>query len=101
MHIQCLCSIGVRREFEFDQLKDMDDQWIREIYFFDEEHYMIICCTSDQAKAFADLAYAEMDLSFKMVQGSTNLFSISGWDEEWKRMLCICLAFYSLILTVQ
>jgi hypothetical protein len=75
---------GVWREFQFEQLKSCDDQWIREVHFFDEdhEHYLIICCTYEQAKLFQDVRHIEMDLAFKMVQGKTNVFTMSGWNER-------------------
>jgi len=34
-----------------------------------------------------------MDLSFKMVQGSTNLYSITGWNEDSNRTLSIINIF--------
>jgi hypothetical protein len=76
---------GVLREYRFDRLRDSDEQWIRKIHYFDDDHYLIICCTYAQAKAFSQIQCIEMDLSFKMVQGSTNLYSITGWNEESKR----------------
>ena len=37
---------GVLREFEFDQEKKIEEQWIRDVHFFNDnhEHFMIICC---------------------------------------------------------
>jgi hypothetical protein len=81
------------REFRFDQLKSTDEQWIRYIHEFDKDHYLIICCTYDQAKAFSKVHCIEMDLSFKMVQGKTNVFSIAGWDDQVKRMFSICFTY--------
>jgi hypothetical protein len=37
--------------------------------------------------------HIEIDLSFKIVQGKINVFSILGWDEDAKRMYSICLAY--------
>ena len=34
-----------------------------------------------------------MDLSFKMVQGKTNVFSIAGWDENSKHMHTLYYAY--------
>ena len=76
--------IGILREYSFDRLKDSDRQWIRDVYFFDECHFLIICCTYAQAKAFTKVQCIEMDMSFKMVQGKTNVFSISAWNAEAK-----------------
>jgi hypothetical protein len=76
---------GVLREFDFDRLKDSNEQWIREVHFFDPEHYLIICCTYAQAKAFTKVQCIEMDLSFKMVYGNTNVFSISAWNADAHR----------------
>jgi hypothetical protein len=85
------------REFRFDQLKSTDEQWIRYIHEFDKDHYLIICCTYDQAKAFSKVHCIEMDLSFKMVQGKTNVFSIAGWDDQVKRMFSICFTYNKFI----
>ena len=97
---------GVWREYQFDLTKHVDDQWIREVYFFDEnrEHYLIICCTYEQAKLFQRVRHLEMDLAFKMVQGNTKLFTISGWNEQANskilsavlHMLDICLLYADL-----
>ena len=73
-----LCYVGVQREFRFDQLKDNNSQWIQSITFFNDEYYLIICCTYAQAKAFVKVECIKMDLSFKMVAGKTNVFSIVG-----------------------
>lgn len=73
---------GVWREYQFDLTKNVDDQWIREVYFFDREHYLIICCTFEQAKLFQSVRHIEIDLAFKMVQGQTKVFTISGWNER-------------------
>jgi hypothetical protein len=44
----------------------------------------------------------EMDLSFKMVQGKTNIFSIAGWDENSKHIYTLCYAYaaYGLIFII-
>ena len=39
-----------------------------------------------------------MDLSFKMVQGKTNLFSITEWDNNSKHMHNLHLAYALYIL---
>lgn len=100
---------GVWREYQFDLTKHVDDQWIREVYFFDEnrEHYLIICCTYEQAKLFQSVRHLEMDLAFKMVQGITKVFTISGWNEQAKskiifgvlHMRTICVLYANPILT--
>ena len=57
--------IGILREYSFDRLKDSDRQWIRDVYFFDECHFLIICCTYAQAKAFTKVQCIEMDMSLE------------------------------------
>jgi hypothetical protein len=78
---------GVWREFEFEKGKPNEEQWIREVYFFDEshEHYLILCCTYEQAMLFMHVQHVQMDLAFKMVQGKTNVFSLSDWNEDAQR----------------
>lgn len=80
--------IGVVREWTSDRVKSSEDQWIRHIEWLSETHFIVICCTYDQAKLFVEKGRCiEMDLSFKMIQGKTNVFSISGWDTEAHRKL--------------
>jgi hypothetical protein len=82
------------REFSFDQTRSLTDQWIRKVIRLDsDEHFLIICCTSAQAKAFAEARCVEIDLAYKMVAGKTNVFTIVGWDEVAKRKLKTCKAF--------
>jgi hypothetical protein len=98
----CICSahtnhtLGVLREYDFDQRRDTDQQWIREIHFFDPEHYLILCCTYAQAKAFINVQHIEIDLSFKMVNGKTNVFSISAWNLQAQRLNTYAYAFLNL-----
>lgn len=86
---------GVLREHSFDQKRKNADQWIRNIHFFDDmqQHYLILCCTEAQAKEFQRAQFLQMDMSFKMVQGKTNVFSISGWNPETHRMSYICIGY--------
>ena len=91
--MQSLSVAGVLREFSIDQHKENTEQWIRAIHNFDDKHFLIVCCTYAQAKAFQRVECIEMDLSFKMVQGKTNVFSIAGWDENSKRMHILCYAY--------
>jgi hypothetical protein len=90
---------GIWREFVFDQAKPSDEQWIREVYFFDEdrEHFLIICCTYEQAKLFQKVQFLQMDLAFKMVQGKTKVFSLCSFDEQAGCMF-LTYAFYKKIL---
>ncbi|KAL2043699.1 hypothetical protein ABVK25_012521, partial [Lepraria finkii] len=74
----------VQREFNFDRTRDDKEQWIRSVTFFDDEHYLIICCTYAQAKAFLKVECMEMDLAFKMVQGKINVFSLEDWNADTK-----------------
>jgi len=91
-------SIGIQREFAFDQRKDNTNQFIRSITHFDEEHYLIVCCTYAQAKAFHQVQCVEMDLAFKMVKGKTNLFSLSSWNPDTNRMYSTCSSYAPYIL---
>jgi hypothetical protein len=79
---------GVQQEFEFERARQPEDQWIRDIYFFDEEkkYYMIICCSYAQAKAFTTVRHIEMDLAFKTVQGKTMVYSIAAYNPDARRI---------------
>jgi len=50
--MQRLSVAGVLREFSINQYKENTKQWIRAIYNFDDEHFLIVCYTYTQAKAF-------------------------------------------------
>ena len=78
--LNLLCA-GVLHEFSFNCLKDSDQQWICNVHFFDNVYYLILCCTYAQAKAFTFVKAIKMDLSFKMIQGKTNVYSVSAWNE--------------------
>jgi len=97
-HAKYMLEPGVLREYTFDRLQDSDKQWIHKIHFFDEDHFLVICCTYAQAKAFVQVQCMEMDLSFKMIQGKTNVFSICGWNEDTKRKLNTCVAYAGLLI---
>jgi hypothetical protein len=93
-----LHSAGVEREYSIERHLPNDERWIRMIKRLNLEHFIIVCCTFQQAKAFAQATAIEIDLSFKMVAGNINLFSISGWDDDAKRKLNICPAYIKLIV---
>lgn len=92
---------GVKREYDFDCRKPKDEQWIREIYFFDEnhEHFLVICLTYAQAKAFQTAHYIEMDLAFKMIAGKINVFTIAAWSDEGNRINTYAYVFINLETT--
>jgi hypothetical protein len=75
---------GVVRQYEIDRRRPIEEQWIREVHFFDElqTQFLIICCSYDQAKLFQDQKHIQMDLAFKMVQGKTRTFTIAGWNRD-------------------
>jgi hypothetical protein len=100
-HVLSLYSTGVEREFHFDKLKPKAEQWIRSIYSFDitetvNNYFIIVCCTFKQAQALVKAKALEMDLSFKMVAGNVNLFSISGWDDDARCKSSICSTYARL-----
>lgn len=77
---------AVEREFTKSSCRPSHEQWIRAFQWFNnKENFIVICCTYAQAKAFRNAHCLEMDLSFKMVQGKTNVFSICGWQKQTKR----------------
>lgn len=89
---------GVYREFLFDQVKPVEEQWIREVFFFDDqrEKFLIICCTYEQAKMFQSARHIEMDLAFKIVSGKTNVFSITSFNREARRINTYAYVFMNL-----
>ena len=93
MHTLNLYQSDVQQEYFFDCLWDSDEQWICKIHFFDDEYFLIICCTYAQAKTFVQIQCAEMNLSFKMIQESTNLFSVCDWNEDVKCKWNICFVY--------
>lgn len=85
--------LGVYREYTIDRYLDHESQWIRDFYWIDSIHYIIICCTIKQAKAFQQQHHFEIDLSFKMIQGDVNLFSIVSWDDDANCKFSICYTY--------
>lgn len=71
----------VLREHDLDRPQPNEEQWLRDVHFYDDKHYLILCCAFDQAIAFFDAQYIQMDLAFKMVAGDTKVFSIAGWSD--------------------
>jgi hypothetical protein len=75
------------QQFRFDRLRSCDEQWIRKTRWFDDEHFLNICSGKDIYKgSMSRNGLATIKLAFKMVQGKTNFFSISGWNNDTKRM---------------
>ena len=37
--------IDVQQEYAFNHLQNSDEQWIQEIHYFNDENFLIICCT--------------------------------------------------------
>ena len=64
----------------------MMERWLRRIIHIDDEHWLIICCSYAQAMRFTEQNFIQIDVSFKMVQGKIQLFSLAGFDEEVNRM---------------
>jgi hypothetical protein len=85
-HMLSLHSVGVIREFHLDREKHPEEQWIRAVRFLDNEEYLIVLCTQKMAIAMLDCIHLEIDMSFKIVAGATNLFSLVGWDVYTKGM---------------
>ena len=74
--------LGVIREYNTDQLRLQEDQWIRHIsqQETDAKDFLIICCSYAQAKQFMTMTGIEMDLAFKGVAGLIKVFSLVGWN---------------------
>ncbi|KAL2809196.1 hypothetical protein BJX63DRAFT_406556 [Aspergillus granulosus] len=88
---------GILREFNFDQKRPYN-QWIRDVFFLDKDarHYIILCCTDQQASAFQKAQFIHVDISLQKVQGKTNLYSVSGWSEEHQCTVSYAHAFINL-----
>ena len=92
--MQSWCSAGVQRELCLDQNKPNEEQWFREIWYSDcGSHFIIVCCTKQQAIQFQYCNHLQMDMSFKMIAGKTMVFSLVGWCPRAKRMLSISSAY--------
>ncbi|KAL2816574.1 hypothetical protein BDW59DRAFT_153131 [Aspergillus cavernicola] len=46
------------------------------------KYYIILCYSDTQANLFQETEFIQINLSFKIVNRKTNVFSISGWCEE-------------------
>lgn len=80
--------LGLLREYEYDRRK-LYNQWIYKIYQFNKarRHICIVYFTNRQARAIQQVEFLEMDLSFKIVNSSTNVFSLYIQDTRQKREL--------------
>lgn len=89
---------GVLREYQLDQSREPKEQWIRDIYFFDDErqYFMIICCTYEQAKAFQKQQHIEMDLAFKTVNGKTMVYSIAAYNSDARQINTYAYVYINL-----
>ena len=52
--------------------------------FFEDNHYMIICTTSEQLSEWIKCIHFQIDLSFKRVSGEINEFEVNH-HQEFKR----------------
>ncbi|OJD12483.1 hypothetical protein ACJ73_09344, partial [Blastomyces percursus] len=87
---------GVLREWEFDKRRNPDEQWIQDVHFYSQDTFRIICFTYEQAKLFTSAQCIEMDLAFKMIKGSVNVFSITGWSEIENTTLIYAYVFTNI-----
>lgn len=92
-----LIRTGVLREYRVDQHRPPDDpsNWFRTVERFgeDDEGLIIVAFSYNQAMKLHEALHVDMDLSFKMIQGKTNLFSIDGWNDLAKSRSDRCLAY--------
>jgi hypothetical protein len=77
--------LGVLREYAFEKHRPNEDQWIRKVHQISYSEWIIICCSYAQSTAMIQQNCFQADVSFKLISGKTNVFSIGGWDEEGKR----------------
>lgn len=78
----CLPYAGAKREFALDQLRPVEERWIRQIDVTNEADYIIILCLQADAQHARNAQCLEFDMSFKMISGLANVMTCSGWDEE-------------------
>ena len=69
-----------------DELLPREQRWIRDVGQIgsNPDKFYVVCCTYAQAIAFHRMRAVQMDLSFKMVAGKVNTFTIVGWNENTK-----------------
>lgn len=82
---------GCLREYKLDWHRAPHDPevWWRHVEKFGPQlqWHIIICFTYDQAMGLHDpsVKHLELDLSFKMIQGETNVFSIQSYNKQARR----------------
>jgi hypothetical protein len=90
---------GVLREYQVDQRRPVDQQWIQKIVDLDDGHWIILCCARVGALAFRKQQFLEIDLAFKCVQGKVTVFSLCGFNDRTNRKLSMSLAHTHHTLT--
>ncbi|ORY59939.1 uncharacterized protein BCR38DRAFT_412156 [Pseudomassariella vexata] len=85
---------GACRQFELEKNKPRSQRWIRHIHRFDDyKHFLIICCTQKQAELWKYEKFLQVDLSYKMIKGDTNLFSFAGENKDIGRIITYIYCF--------
>ncbi|CAG8579137.1 7905_t:CDS:10, partial [Cetraspora pellucida] len=70
--------------------------YVQQSAVFSNGQLMIICISELQAKAWIDLEYFEIDLSFKRVSGKINEFEINCYNEKYKLTLTYARVFTNI-----
>lgn len=87
-------SVGAEREWRMDRTRLSHERWIRKIWWStDRKWFMIFACTIAEAREFKYCEHLQVDMSFKMIQGETNIWSFVGWSHRAKRMFILCSAY--------
>ena len=51
--------------------------------FFEDEHVIIVCTTSEQLSEWKKCKHFQIDLSFKYVMGEMNEFEVNYYSNEY------------------
>ncbi|PKK63721.1 hypothetical protein RhiirC2_716774 [Rhizophagus irregularis] len=68
-------------------------EYVKRLEFFEDNHYMIICTTSEQLTEWTKCKNFQIDLSFKRVAGEINEFEINYYNNEHNLILTFARIF--------
>ncbi|PKY62617.1 hypothetical protein RhiirA4_489398 [Rhizophagus irregularis] len=75
-------------------------EYVKRLEFFEDNHYMIICTTSEQLTEWTKCKNFQIDLSFKRVVGEINEFEINYYNPEHNLILTFARIFTNSANTI-
>ncbi|POG59122.1 hypothetical protein GLOIN_2v1789505 [Rhizophagus irregularis DAOM 181602=DAOM 197198] len=74
--------------------------YVKRLEFFEDEHVIIVCTTSEQLNEWIKCKHFQIDLSFKRVMGEINEFEINYYSNEHNLILTFARVFTNRATTI-